>query len=178
VGEPLNQDQEHVMSTSSIPSAGAAVTGPQLLDLGNSALDELFRASPAGPIPDGFMRGTVLAFPGTRLAKPLAVLTYYVGWQGKVFDARRGVLANKITPFRLRAVVAKVDQQGSWVDGKPCVALDYSRTSLLARMVRDEIRQIAPSHYLGVVWLRRRRVAWFALRAYDDRLLQHPSTGT
>jgi hypothetical protein len=136
-----------------------------LIAMSNAALDELFRRSEAGPVPDGFMRGTVLAFPGTRLARPLAAVTYVLAWQGKVFDSRRGVLANKITPFRLRAVVAKVSHQDSWVDGRPCVLLDYARTSMLAKMVRDEIRLVAPGQYLGVVWVRRRRVAWFALRS-------------
>jgi hypothetical protein len=31
-------------------------------------------------------------------------------------------------------------------------------------MVRDETRLVSPDMQLGVVWLWRRRVAWFALR--------------
>ena len=53
----------------------------------------------------------------------------------------------------------------AWVDGQPCTLLDYSKTSLVAKMVRDETRLVAPGLQLGVVWLWRRRVAWFTLRA-------------
>ena len=143
------------------------VTESALLRMSNRALDDLFRASPSGPVPDGDLRGTVLAFPGTRLARPLAALAH-PGWQGKVVDARGGTLKKKITPFGLRAIKALVGIDDSWVDGRPCVVLDYSRTSLLGRMVRDEIRLVGPRLYLGVVWLRRRRVAWFALREPDE----------
>ena len=44
-----------------------AMSEKVLLGLPNNALDGIFRDSPAGPIPAGNMRGTVLAWPGTRL---------------------------------------------------------------------------------------------------------------
>jgi hypothetical protein len=142
----------------------APVTESALLRMPNRALDDLFRSSPSGPVPNGDMRGMLVAFPGTPLAKPLAVLTDLFGWQGKVVDSRGGTLVNKIGPFSVRAVKALVTVDDSWVDGAPCVLLDYSRTSFVARMVRDEIRLVGPHLYLGVVWLRRRRVGWFTLR--------------
>jgi hypothetical protein len=135
-----------------------------LLAMTNTALDELFRVAPAGAVPDGNMTGTVLAFPGTPLARPLAALTRLLLWQGKVVNRRRGVLKNKLTPLRLRAVVALVEPAPSWVDDRPCVLLDYSRTSLVARPVRDELRLVGPHLYLGVAWLGRRRALWFTLR--------------
>jgi hypothetical protein len=145
-----------------------AVTEQVLLDMNNKTLDWVFRKSEAGEIPNGNMRGTLLAFPGTRIAKPLAALVYLVGWQGKVVDRRRGFLLNKITPLQLRLVKAEVSHDESWVDGRACVLLDYSRTSLVAKFVRDEIRLVSPSLYLGVVWLWRRRIAWFTLRTPLD----------
>jgi hypothetical protein len=157
-----------MMTTSEISmrhgQARAAVTEAALLAMSNVALDRLFRTSPAGVVPDGTMRGTVLALPGTRLARPIAALTYAFLWQGKVVDRRRGVLKNKITPLRLRSIRALVSPAPSWVDARPCVVLDYSRTSLVARLVRDELRLVGPHLYLGVVWLSRRRVLWFTLR--------------
>jgi hypothetical protein len=147
-----------------VPAAAAPVTESALLRMPNRALDDLFRSSPSGPVPDGDMRGTLVAFSGTPLAKPLAVLTYLLAWQGKIVDSGGGTLVNKIGPFPVRAVKALVSVDGSWVDGMPCVLIDYSRTSLVARMVRDEIRLVGPHLYLGVVWLRRRRVGWFTLR--------------
>jgi hypothetical protein len=150
------------------------VTEQVLLDMNNKTLDWVFRRSEAGPIPNGNMRGTLLAFPGSRIAKPLAAIVYLVGWQGKVVDRRRGFLLNKITPLRLRLIKAKVSYDDSWVDDRECVLLDYSHTSLVAKFVRDEIRLVGPSLYLGVVWLWRRRIAWFTLRSPSE---DEPVTG-
>ncbi|WP_206429604.1 hypothetical protein [Mycolicibacterium nivoides] len=136
-----------------------------LLGYPNSALDLLFRQSEAGPIPDGDTRGTLLAWPGTWLAKPLALLVRVIIWQGKVLDRREGVLRNKVTPFGIRLVKARLSIASSWVDDGDCVLIDYSTTSFLARMVRDEIRQVGPGLYLGVVWLWRKRVGWFTIRS-------------
>ena len=140
------------------------ITEQVLLGAPNNSLDTLFRESPAGPIPDGDTRGTVIAWPGTRLAKPLAVLVYLVAWKGKVLDRRAALLRNKITPLGLRLIKARVSYDDSWVDQRECIVLDYSKTSFVARMVRDEIRLVGPGLYLGVVWLWRRRVGWFTLR--------------
>lgn len=144
------------------------VTENVLLGMTNSALDQLFRDSPAGPVPDGNMRGTVLAWPGKRLAKLLAPLIYLIAWQGKVVNRRETLLRNKITPLRLRLIKAKLSHDDSWVDQGECVLLNYSRTSWVARMVRDELRLVGPGLYLGVVWLWRRRVGWFTLRSPVD----------
>jgi hypothetical protein len=149
-------------------SPATPLTEQSLLGATNDALDSLFRESTAGPIPDGDTRGTLLAWPGTPLAKPLAVLAYLVAWKGKVFDRRAAVLRNKITPLGLRLVKARVSYDHSWVDQKECILIDYSKTSLVARMVRDEARQVGPGLYLGVVWLWRRRVGWFTVRSASD----------
>ena len=73
-------------------------------------------------------------------------------------------LRNRITPLGIRAIVATVRTSGSLVDRRPCIVLDYSATSIVARGVRDEIRLVGEHLYLGVVWLFGRRVAWFTLR--------------
>jgi len=141
-------------------------------DLGgtsNSGLDTIFRAAPPGQLPAGVLRGTVLLFPGSRACRILAKAVYPVGWQGKVVSPGRDSLLNRITPLRLRRIKAEVAEGLSWVDDKPCVVIDYSRTSRVARMVRDETREIAPGLHLGVVWLRHRRVAWFTLRTTAQR---------
>lgn len=130
----------------------------------NRSLDELFRRSPAGDVPRGRSVGTAVFFPGTGAAPALARVVRALAWKGKVFDPQRNELANLLGPFGFPAVRAAVYTGESLVDGQNCVVLDYSRTSLLARWVRDEIRLVAPGTYLGVAWLRRRRVAWFVLR--------------
>ena len=65
-------------------------------------------------------------------------------WQGKVFDAKAGLLRNRIGPFGLNAIIAKVYKAPSWLDGKECIVLDYSETSMVAHWIRDEIRLIEP----------------------------------
>jgi hypothetical protein len=141
------------------------LTEETLLGTANSALDAVFRGSPAGPIPDGDTRGTVLAWPGTWLAKPLAFLVHLIVWKGKVLNRREALLRNKITPLGLRLIKARLSFDDSWVDGRQCILIDYSKTSFVARMVRDEIRLVGPGLYLGVVWLWRRRVGWFTIRS-------------
>jgi hypothetical protein len=49
------------------------------------------------------------------------------------------------------------------MDGKECIVLDYSETSLVARWIRDEIRQIGPKMYLGKVYWDKKRLIDFAL---------------
>jgi hypothetical protein len=156
------------MSTCGEQRAPSVLGEAALRAMSNTELDDLFRGSPAGLVPDGNMAGTVLACTGTRLAKPLAAVTRVLFWQGKVVNRRRSVLMNKLGPLRLRAVKALVYPNPSWVDARPCVVLDYSHTSLLARAVRDELRLVGPHLYLGVVWLGRRRVLWFTLSGPAD----------
>jgi hypothetical protein len=135
-----------------------------LLGTSNRDLDEMFRASPPGDVPLGLLDGTTYLFPGSRLAKPLAALVRRLWWQGKVVDPSGTWLLNRVGPLSTHLIKADVYPADSWVDGRDCIVLDYSRTSFVARGIRDEIRLIAPRLYLGVVWLWRRRVAWFSLR--------------
>ena len=66
--------------------------------------------------------------------------------------------------FGLEAIIAKVYKGPSWLDGKECIVLDYSDTSLLAARVRDEIRQIGPKLYLGKVYWDKTRTIDFSLQ--------------
>ena len=81
-----------------------------------------------------------------------------------MFDAQRGVLNNRILALGLNAIIAKVYKGPSWLDGKECIVLDYSETSLVAHWIRDEIRLIAPACYLGVVYWDKTRLINFALQ--------------
>jgi hypothetical protein len=156
-------------TTGTAPRAGerdgrTTLTEDDLLATPNRALDALFRSRPAGPVPVGVLDGVAVLFPGSPLSRPVAALVRAVAWQGKVVDPDGTFLRNRITPLGIRAIAATVRRSGSLVDRRPCVVLDYSATSLVARGVRDEIRLVAPHLYLGVVWLFGRRVAWFTLR--------------
>jgi hypothetical protein len=156
---------EAVVRTRTARTAAADVLDERALRrLDNRELDLLFRSSPAGAIPRGRLPGTALLFPGSRICGLLATVVRLVFWQGKVTDDSARSLKNLIGPFGIRTIKARLSHDGSWVDGEDCVLIDYSKTSLVARMVRDEIRLVAPDLYLGLAWLWRRRAGWFTLR--------------
>ncbi|HEX6014786.1 MAG TPA: hypothetical protein VFY87_23935 [Geminicoccaceae bacterium] len=136
----------------------------QLLKMSQAELDELFTKSPPGPIPTGEAKGTAIVAPGTTYSPSIAEFISSFAWQGKVFDAEKGVLRNKILPFGLNAIIAKIYKDKSWLDGKECIVLDYSETSLLAQWIRDEIREISPKRYLGKVYWGKQRLIDFALQ--------------
>ena len=139
------------------------MTVPDLLKMSQAELDELFTRSPAGEIPKGEAKGTAIVAPGTTYTQDIASFVNHFAWQGKVFDPVKGVLRNRILPFGLNAIIAKVYKGDSWMDGKECIVLDYSETSLLAHWIRDEIREVAPHTYLGKVYWSKKRLIDFAL---------------
>ena len=136
----------------------------QLLAMTQAQLDELFKASPPGDIPDGSAKGTAIIAPGTRYSEKIAEIINFFGWQGKVFDAKKGVLKNKILIFGFEAILARVYKDKSWLDNQECIVLDYSETSILAHYIRDEIRLIGPGLYLGKVYWGKERLIDFCLQ--------------
>jgi len=141
-----------------------AYTIPQLLKMSQAELDDLFKQSLPGEIPNGEAKGTAIVAPGTSFSDEIAGFVKHLAWQGKTFDAAKGVLRNRILPLGLNAIIAKVYKAPSWLDQKECIVLDYSETSLLARWIRDEIRQIGPGTYLGKVYWDKKRLIDFALQ--------------
>jgi hypothetical protein len=137
---------------------------PQLLKMSQAELDELFTKSTTGEIPNGEAAGTAIVASGSTYTAEVASWINHFAWQGKVFDAQNGQLKNRILPFGLNAIIAKVYKAPSWLDGKECIVLDYSETSLVAHWIRDEIRQIGPALYLGKVYWDRKRLIDFALQ--------------
>jgi hypothetical protein len=135
----------------------------QLMKMSQAQLDELFRNSPAGNIPRGEGEGTAIIDPGTELSDIAAKFVHIFVWQGKVFDPETGELRNKILPFGLKAIIAKVYKNKSWFDEKECIVLDYSQTSLIAHWIRDEIREVAPGLYLGIVFWDKAKLINFTL---------------
>jgi hypothetical protein len=139
------------------------VDAAELMKMSQVELDDLFKASPAGDIPDGQAKGTAIIAPGTKFSPEIAELVSVFAWQGKTFDGKGGVLTNRILPLGLNAIVAEVYKDKSWLDGKECIVLDYSKTSLLAHWIRDEIRLVAPNFYLGKVYWEKSRLIDFCL---------------
>jgi hypothetical protein len=142
----------------------------QLMTMSQAQLDDLFRNSPAGEIPNGEAQGTAIIATDTELEETAAKFIHLFAWQGKVFDAAKGQLRNKILPLGLKAIIANVYKDTSWFDGKECIALDYSKTSLVAEWVRDEIRQIGPGLYLGIVYWGKTKLINFSLQFPDQTI--------
>src|ERR1700704_6960539 len=140
-----------------------AVDAKQLLKMSQQELDAMFSAHAAGPIPDGEAKGTAIIAPGTPSSGAIAEFIKIFVWQGKVFDAKAGLLRNHILAIGLKAIIARVYKGPSLLDGKECIVLDYSDTSLVASHVRDEIRQIEPGLYLGKVYWDKARLIDFSL---------------
>jgi hypothetical protein len=145
-----------------VPDTLIDVAGLQAMS--QAQLDDLFRQSPAGDIPDGQADGTVLVAPGTQLSEIAAKLIHLLGWKGKVFHRDRGELENRVLLTGFQAVQAKVYKEASWFDGNECIVLDYSHTSLIAHWIRDEMRLVAPNLYLGIVFWDHTKLVDFVLQ--------------
>lgn len=139
-------------------------TARQLLSMSQKELDDLFSGSSSGDIPNGEAEGTAIIAPGTTFSQEIASLINIFAWQGKTFDAAHGTLTNRISAFGVNAIVAQVYKAASWFDNKECIVLDYSKTSIAAKHIRDEIRQIGPGSYLGIVYWDKTRTIHFALQ--------------
>ena len=134
------------------------LTARDLPSMRGTQLDALFADAPAGEIPVGKGRGQALMAGGTFVARPLLMITRLLAWQGKVFDGPSHTLRNLISPFGFKAITADVYVDASLLDGHPCVVLDYSKTSRVAGWVRDEIREVGPGLYVGLVYAGKRRL--------------------
>ncbi|MCW8093369.1 hypothetical protein [Alteromonas sp. ASW11-130] len=144
------------------------------LQLSREELDDIYQSHSAGALPHGDTRGTAIVA-GSSRAKFFARCARTLAWQGKVFDLfppdfERGILVNKVLPVGLGMIVAKVYRDKSWMDGKDTIVIDYSSTSVLAKKIRDEIREIEDGVYLGKVWWGKKRILDFALNSRSNRV--------
>jgi hypothetical protein len=152
------------------------VQASDLARLPRERLDDIFRKSQPGTIPVGRTRGTALIAAGTFIDGLLKPLVRAIAWKGKVFRPESEDLKNLLSPIGFQGIRARVYQGTSWFDQKPAIIIDYSRTSLVARMVRDEIRQVAPGLYLGQIFLWKTRVGHFMLETSVTAAAAQPAT--
>jgi hypothetical protein len=143
---------------------GTPLTAGALSQLSAEQLDAAFRSGTVGEIPDGDADGTALVWPGSAIEPLLERAVRAVAWQGKIVNASTRLLKNKILPIGLPAIAADLYWDRSWFDGAECIVLDYSKRSFVARWVRDELRLVGPGLYLGLVFVRRRRLLYFTLQ--------------
>jgi hypothetical protein len=134
------------------PAAPAIQCLDQLASLSWCELDQLYRQSSSGSIPDGYACGKVCYCPCERHAgmrKHCAEML----WKGKHFCAEEGTLINQFLGFK--AIHARVYYGPSWLDGKESIILDYCGESHVWADMRAEMREVAPGLYVGVEFLRR-----------------------
>lgn len=123
----------------------------QLLKMDRGSLDFVYQSSNAAPMPVGKVKGRVILFPGTGMTRPASKVARLM-WQGKIFKNEQSMAVNRF--FGLRVIKANVYQDRSWLDGKPSLILDYSQTSRLYAPYRDEIREVGPGIFLGLMYSR------------------------
>jgi hypothetical protein len=141
--------EQSVMAGHAPGCSGPGLTMKQLVRMSPCALEHLYAQGILAPIPSGKIRGQALLNPGTKLAVPTSRASRLV-WQGKIFHCDGRTAINRF--FGVRAIKAEVYTAESWRDGRPSLILDYSQTSLLYAPYRDEIRQIAPGLFLGLMF--------------------------
>jgi hypothetical protein len=122
-------------------------TMDQLVRMSSAELHALFAAAPAAPAPGGFVPGRAIKNPGSRNTVANSRRTGLV-WKGKIFRDD-GTMINRFGP--VKAIPADVYEGTSWYDGRPALVLDYSRSRLWPT-VRDEVREVAPGLYLGIMY--------------------------
>jgi hypothetical protein len=142
-------------------------------DLARMDIERLHALYLEGQVPrmeelDGRLRGRLLAVAAPERARGLAdtvvrrlALSKAMIWKGKSFRPTSATTAegfnlllsldsdHKVAPFHARVAPSQSD-------GRPAVELDYDRRDnpLPVRTIRDELRRVGSSLYLGQAWLR------------------------
>ena len=132
-------------------TAEATVTLDQLRAMTPAQIENVYRQGTSVAIPPGRVRGTALLAPGTRRARIVSRGARLL-WQGKVFEPDEATAVNRF--FGMRVVRGQLYEGPSWLDGRPSLVLDYSQTSRIYADNRDEIRQVAPGLFLGLMYNR------------------------
>jgi hypothetical protein len=107
--------------------------------------EALFRQGTLGCGPVGPTRGTVL-YADANHPRVKARLQGAV-WKGKTFHDD-GTLTNRWLGG-VHAVSAGARVEESWLDGRPCLVVQYAPDAPVFGGVRDELRQVAPGVWLG-----------------------------
>jgi hypothetical protein len=155
---PVSAAPPAARSTATAPTATAtataavpAMSADQIVRLSTADLERIYRGATPGAVPRGRVHGIPIVAPGRSYA-PAASRMGRLVWQGKVFDPEGNAAVNRF--FGVRAVRGVLSYGPSWLDGRPALILDYQGTSLVYARYRDEIREVAPGLYLGVMFAR------------------------
>lgn len=132
--------------------AAPALCLDQLAHMSWDELEALYRQAPPGRISEGYAHGRAIYCPDDRLAGPRSKITHLL-WHGKHFSACDSMLINQWCG--VKAIKAQVYYGPSWLDGKPSIIMDYRQTSHVWKDVRDEIREVAPGVFVGIMFQER-----------------------
>jgi hypothetical protein len=114
-------------------------------------LESVFRQGCAEVPPIGAYRGEILLFTDFYRRPNLARRLSGLAWKGKDFEDG-GTFINQFVG--MKALRSSVGAGESWLDGQPCVVLEYSDGTPLFGTTRDEIRRIGPDLYLVLLFER------------------------
>jgi hypothetical protein len=131
------------------PTVDPICSVDDLIGLDPSRLEALYAAGVARALPPGPIRGRALPLPGTRVARSASRVAGLL-WQGKVIDESGDSAVNRF--FGMKIIRGYLAMGTSVRDGRPTLILDYGETSLIYRRYRDEIREVAPGVYLGLMF--------------------------
>jgi hypothetical protein len=138
----------------------------QLARMSEKQLEVLYRLAQPGPIPQGYTPGIAIFNAGSPFTNVIAQVVGCSAWQGKYFEDP-ATMINKT--FGVKAIKTVIYLGESYVDGRPSTILDYSVAPRMFQRYRDEIREVAPGIYLGILYRREacgpKRVSWFTLDA-------------
>jgi hypothetical protein len=112
-------------------------------------LEALYRQAPPGVLPGGYARGRAVYGGDTKFIGPRSKMTRCL-WHGKHINVTDCTLINQW--LGIKAVKARVSYGTSWLDGQPSIIMDYRDTSWVWRDVRDEVREVAPGLYVGLMF--------------------------
>ncbi len=154
------------LASASVASAGDAPRELRdLVRMSKHELEAIYLASPPAPPPSGFLPGRAIKNPGARFTVANSRVTR-LAWQGKIFRDD-GTMINRVFGFG-QAIPADVYHGESLIDGRPSLILDYSGSKLWPD-VRDEVREVSPGLYLGVMYKGKDRMQQKMFFALDAR---------
>jgi hypothetical protein len=123
----------------------------ELVRMDRCQLLDLYQRAEPGPIPCGYAPGRNIPNPVHRSTAMRSALMRVTAWQGKYFEPD-GFMVNRM--FGVKTNKAQIYYGESWLDGKPSLILDYEQTSRMWSQYRDELREVSPGIYLGIMYQR------------------------
>ena len=119
--------------------------------MSTSQLEELYRNGKVFEPSDGYLKGRAFPKPD-KLGHQLRSEAIGLVWKGKNIYTNEAIMLNQVG--KKQKVAASISKEESWLDGKPSVIFDYASGPKWAQKARDEVREIAPGLYLGIMYFR------------------------